>query len=46
MLWIVAFEHAQEEHYRLLAERIFNFLADAFDSGCEVSSDLDALEGE
>jgi hypothetical protein len=30
LLWVVAFEHVQEEHYRLLTERIFNFLTDAF----------------
>lgn len=44
LFWVVAFEHVQEEHYRLLAQRIHNLLTDAFNSRCKISSDLDALK--
>jgi hypothetical protein len=46
LFWVIAFKHVQEEHYRLLAQRIHNLLTDAFNSGCKVSSDLDALKRE
>lgn len=44
--WVVAFEHVQEEHYRLLAERIFDFLTEAFNRRSKIISDLNVLEGK
>jgi hypothetical protein len=46
LLGIVPLKHVQEEHYRFLPQGIDNFLTDAFDSRCKISSNLDVLVGE